>query len=111
MNQEKRTMTSLPRKGATSIRSIANRRISLGASAWRKYLRLARLEFEREHRDRDLHRIGERAEDDQRRLARIDEEETDLVTSIEAARRGDGAPAGAPPRGESSDAAEFVLRY
>ena len=106
-------MTSLPRKGATSIRSIANRRISLGASAWRKYLRLARLEFEREHRDRDIRLIAERAEDDQRRLARIDEEETDLVTSIEAARRGDEAPAGTP-RGESSDARDatrFVLRY
>ncbi|MCX7425506.1 MAG: hypothetical protein NTW96_07765 [Planctomycetia bacterium] len=106
-------MTSLPRKGATSIRSIANRRISRGASAWRKYLRLARLEFEREHRDRDLHRIGERAEDDQRRLVQIEEEETDLATSIEAARRGDETPAGAP-RGESSDArdaATFVLRY
>jgi hypothetical protein len=106
-------MTSLPRKGATSIRSIANRRISHQASAWRKYLRLARLEFEREHRDRDIRLIGERAEGDQRRLAEIDEEAADLAASIEAARNGDGVSAGMP-RGESSDArdaAKFVLRY
>lgn len=107
-------MKSTPRKGATNIRSIANIQLGHEASAWRKYLRLAKLAFERERRDKDIRSATERSDDGERRMAEIEAEEAYLLASVEAARTGESLPANNPPRAQMSrrrDSTEFVLRY
>ena len=107
-------MRSVPRIGATNIRSMTNKWIGHGASARRKYLRLAKLEFERAHRDRDIRTAKERADDGERRVAAIEAEEGYLLASAEAARTSEPLPATIPRPAKPSgrrDSAEFVLRY
>ena len=107
-------MRTVPLKGATNVRSIANIRIGHDASAWRKYLRLAKLAFERERRDKDIGAATERIDDGERRVAEIEAEEALLLASIEAGRTGGPLPANTPRRKEAPrrrGSADFVLRY
>ncbi|MBC8874394.1 MAG: hypothetical protein H8E44_33580 [Planctomycetes bacterium] len=107
-------MRTVPLKGATNVRSIANIRIGHDASAWSKYFRLGNLAFERERRDLDIRAAMERAGDSERRVAEIEAEEALLLASIEAAKTGSPLPANIPRRTEASrrrGSAGFVLRY
>lgn len=107
-------MKTVPPMGATNIRSIANIRLGRSASAWRKYLRLAKLAFERERRDQDIRAATERSDDGEKRVAEIEAEEAQLLASVEAARTGGPLPAQTPRPVEASrrrGSGEFVLRY
>ena len=107
-------MKSIPRRTATNVLSVTSARLGHSASARRKYLRLAKLEFERAHRDRDIRTAKERADDGERRVEEIETEEAYLLASVEAARAGEPLPANIPRRAEASgrrDSAEFILRY
>jgi hypothetical protein len=79
-------LRSVPRRTASNIRTRSNALLDDAASPRRKYTRLARLAFEKEHRDRDIRLLGERMESGERRLAEIEREEARLLASIEAPR-------------------------
>jgi hypothetical protein len=79
-------LRSVPRRTASNIRTRSNALLGDAASPRRKYTRLARLAFEKEHRDRDVRLLGERMESGERRLAEIEREEARLLASLEAPR-------------------------
>ena len=91
-------MRSIPHRTATSIRSMANKRIGHRASPRRKYVRLAKIEFEKEHRITHLAQAMERAKECENRLAEIDREQALLLASIDATRKGNLGPSGVPRR-------------
>ena len=91
-------MRSIPRITAATIHTMTGSRLGHSASGGRKYLRLAKLAFEREHRDRDIQTTSERIAGSQGRLAEIEAEEACLLASIKAGRRGQFAPSSIPPR-------------
>ena len=79
-------MRSVPRRTASNIRTRSNALLGDAASPRRKYTRLAKLAFEKEHRDRDVRLLGERMESGERRLAEIEREEARLLASLEVPR-------------------------
>ena len=91
-------MRSIPRRTATSIRSMSSRRLGHQADAREKYLRLAKLEFEKTHQANHLRRARERAGEHEERLGEIDREQGYLLTSAAAARNGEPMPSQVPPR-------------
>ena len=91
-------MRSIPRRTATSIRSMGSKRIAHGASSHRKYVRLAKLAFEREYQLTHLAHAKERAKECETRLAEIDDEQAELLATIHVGEKGvPGAP-GVPRR-------------
>jgi hypothetical protein len=86
-------MGSIPRRTATHIRTMTTAPLNHGSSPRRKYTRLARLAFEREHRDKDIQAARKRIEDGATRVAEIRREEARLLASIDASRRGKPCPA------------------
>ena len=91
-------MRSIPRRTATSIRSIGSKRIGHEASPREKYLQLAKIEFEKTHQTNHLQQAMERAGDCEARLAEIDREQGYLLTSAVAVRRGEPMPSEVPRR-------------
>ena len=89
---------SIPRRTATSVLSMSSRRLGHGAGAREKYLRLAKLEFEKTHQTNHLQRIRERASEHEQRIAEIDREQGFLLTSATAARKGEPMPSAIPRR-------------
>jgi len=91
-------MRSIPRRTATSIRSMSSRRLGHEADAREKYFRLAKLEFEKTHQTNHLQRNRERTAECEERLARIDREQGYLLTSAAAAWKGEPMPSQVPPQ-------------
>ena len=89
-------MRSIPRTTATSIRSISSRRPGHRASPREKYLRLAKLEYERTYQANYLRKARERASEYEERLAEIDREQAYLLTSTMAALNGEPGPSEVP---------------
>ncbi len=90
--------TSVPRRTVTDIRTLSSRRLGHGASAREKYLRLAKLEFERKHFTNHLQKAREHARGYEERLARNGREQGYLLTSAVAARNGEPVPSEVPRR-------------
>jgi len=91
-------MRSIPRRTAINIRSMSNRRLGHQADAREKYLRLAKLEFEKKHQTSHLQRARECAQEYEERLAGINREQGYLLTSAAAARKGGPMPSEVPRR-------------
>ena len=107
-------MRCVPRRTATNIPSSKSARLGHGASARRKYDRLAKLAFERAHLTKDTQRAGERVGNNESRLDEIEAEEAYLLASIQAAREGEPVAPEIKRRPRSArheDGADFVLRY
>jgi len=79
-------MRNIPRRTVSNIRTRSNALLGDAASPRRKYTRLAKLAFEKEHRGRDVRLLGERMENGEGRLAEIEREEARLLASLEARR-------------------------
>ena len=79
-------MRSVPRRTASNIRTRSNALLGDAASPRRKYTRLAKLAFEKEHRGRDVRLLRQRMENGEGRLAEIEREEARLLASIEVPR-------------------------
>ena len=79
-------MRNIPRRTVSNIRTMSNALLGDAASPRRKYNRLAKLEFEKEHRGRDVRLLRERMENGERRLAKIEQEEARLLSSLAAPR-------------------------
>ena len=79
-------MRSVPRRTASNIRTRSNALLGDAASPRRKYNRLAKLEFEKEIRGKDVQLARKRMENGERRLAEIEREEARLLTSLEVPR-------------------------
>ena len=91
-------MKSIPAKTATSIRSMSNRRIGHGATPRDKYLRLAKIAFEKTPQNKHLQQAMERANTCESRLAEIDQEEDFLLASATTVRKGEPMPSEVPRR-------------
>ena len=109
-------MRSIPRRTAVNIRTITSNWIGHRANPRRKYLRLAKLEFDKANHGKQLQRAMERAEDHQIRLAEIEQEQAYLLASAEAARKGEPMPSeiprrATPPTTKRRGGADFVLKY
>jgi len=79
-------MRSIPRRTVSNIRTRSTALLGDAASPRRKYTRMAKLEFEKEHRGRDVRLLRERMQNGERRLAEIEREEARLLASLEARR-------------------------
>ena len=91
-------MRSVPRRTATSIRSMSNRCLGHNANPREKYLRLAKLEFEKTHQANHLRRARERSQEYKERLTDIEQEQAYLLTSAAAAWNGKPMPSEVPRR-------------
>ena len=91
-------MRSIPSRTATSILSMANRRIGDRADTREKYLRLANLEFEKTSRAARLRKAMELAGECEERLAEIAREQGYLLRTAAATRNGEPMPSQVPPR-------------
>ena len=106
----------IPRRTATNIRTMTSNWLGHNANPRKKYMRLAKLEFEKAHYAKQRQRAEERAEDYQFRLDEIAVEDAYLVASVGAAWKGEPMPSkipskpkpATPRRGGGPD---FVLRY
>ena len=79
-------MRNIPGRTVSNIRTRSNALLGDAASPRRKYNRLATLEFEKEHRGRDVRLLRQRMENGEGRLAEIEQEEARLLASLEAPR-------------------------
>jgi len=79
-------MRNIPRRTVSNIRTRSTALLGDAASPRRKYTRLAKLEFEKEHRGRDVRLLRERMENGEGRLAEIEQEAARLLASLEAPR-------------------------
>ena len=85
-------MRSVPRRTVTDIRTLSSRYLGHGAHAREKYLRLAKLEFDKKHQTNHLQKARERASEHEERLAEIDREQGYLLASAAAAWNGEPMP-------------------
>lgn len=109
-------MRCVPRRTATNIRSMSTCWLGHRANPRRKYLRLAALEVKKANSTKQLERARERVEDNQIKLAEIDQEQAYLLASAEAAWKGEPMPSEIPRRATPATprrggGADFVLRY
>ena len=79
-------MRNIPGRTVSNIRTRSTALLGDAASPRRKYNRLAKLEFEKEHRGRDVRLLRQRMENGEGRLAEIEQEEARLLASLEAPR-------------------------
>ena len=79
-------MKCIPGRTVSNIRTRSNALLGDAASPRRKYTRLAKLEFEKEHRGRDVRLLRERMENGEERLAVIEQEAARLLASLDARR-------------------------
>ena len=79
-------MRNIPGRTVSNIRTRSTALLGDAASPRRKYNRLAKLEFEKQHRGRDVRLLRGRMENGEGRLAEIEQEEARLLASLEARR-------------------------
>lgn len=106
----------IPRRTALNIRTMTSNTLGHNANPRKKYMRLAKLEFEKAHFVKQLQKAKERAEDHQIRLHEIGKEEAYLLASVEAAWKGQPMPSKIPTRPKPATprrggGPDFVLRY
>ena len=79
-------MRNIPGRTVSNIRTRSNALLRDAASPRRKYNKLAKLEFEKEIRGKDVQLARKRMENGERRLAEIEQEAARLLASLEAPR-------------------------
>ena len=79
-------MRNIPGRTVSNIRTRSNALLRDAASPRRKYNKLAKLEFEKEIRGKDVRLARKRMEDGEGRLAVIEQEAARLVASLDAGR-------------------------